>query len=217
MGGAWPCPAAHLCSGLLVVSSHSVRRAWSPVLPWDSPTDVVDGAIGLLPLRGQGCRLRGKTTEDPGHVGLSAEGGVSARPQRGGVCPCRASRAQRGQVCKMADGMVLVVLPKGAPQRSQTSWHWALGVSPSTQAGRTQSVGLGVPSGSPRPVSGCLLSTGPQARLRGLHLPCGHSRRCVGSESPEGPRLGLVQGQTRIRGPDTWAAAPGVSTADRSL
>lgn len=87
------------------------------------------------------------------------------------------------------------------------------------QAGRTQSVGLGVPSGSPSPGPGCLLSTGPQARLRlrGLHLPCGHSRRCVGSESPKGPSLGLVQGQTRIRVPDTWAAAPGVSTADRSL
>lgn len=180
VGGAWPCPAAHLCSGLLVVSSHSVRRARSPVLSRDGPADVVDGAIGLLPLRGQGCRLRGETTEDPGHVGLSAEGRVSAHPQRSGICPCRASRAQRDQVCKTADGMVLMVLLKGAPQRSQTSWHWTPGVSPSTQAGRPQSVGLGVLSRSPSPGSGCLLSTGPRARLRlrGLHLLCGQPQVC---------------------------------------
>lgn len=81
-GLALPSPAALLPSGLLVGSRHAVRRALGRALPRDGPADVVDGAISLLQLRGQGCSLGGHAGQNPGHIGLPTKEGVSARRGR---------------------------------------------------------------------------------------------------------------------------------------
>lgn len=71
-------PAARPPSVFLAGSQHTVRRALGQALPWDSPTDVVDGTIGLLLLWGQSCPLRDQAVQNPGHIGLPANGGISA-------------------------------------------------------------------------------------------------------------------------------------------